>query len=268
MDMSTGQFRFGSIAFTVAALLACTQAQSETPKFTLNNPIPEERYFNTAGIAISGEVEPPIHASVKVQLYHVLDNGELLPEGGASRYLDADGRFNVTLEPRAGGWTPGTFRCVVTAGSHLLRKTVDIEMIDSGVKATPIREPKDSGVVVDFSDLGKDPPRVSAGEKFRVRGLFVYGVPSNRHQGPSVSIELLMPNPMQPRPIIAQTGRALSFPADQFTCEFESEIVAPDFPAEYGLHVAIPIHDATGQRMEKHYDTVLTIVPPKDEPKK
>lgn len=264
--MSAGQSRTGAIAFTVVALLACTQVQAETPTFTLNNPTPEERCSNTAGIPVSGTVEPPIHAEVKIQLYHVLDNGELLPEGGASRYLDADGRFLLNLQPRAAGWTPGKLRCVVTAGSHLLRKTVDIEMFDSGVQATPFREPKDSGVVIDLSDPGKDPPRVPPSEGFRVRGLFVYGVPRNQHQGPTVSVKLLMVNPGQPQPITAQAAFALSFPEDEFTCEFESELVAPDLAADYVLHVRVPIRDAEGKRIDKEYHSVLTISPRQKEP--
>lgn len=265
--MSSGRIRTGR--FTLAlVLLACAQAQCEPPKFTLHFPNPGDQYLNTSSVTFAGQVEPPIQTDVRIQLYHVLGNGELLPEGGASRSLDAEGRFSLTLEPRAGGWKPGTLRCVVTAGSHLLRKSVDVDMRDRGIQATSIREPKDSGVVIDLSEIINDAPRVPAGERFRVRSPFVHAVGANQHQGPSVTVELLLPNPVGNRPIIAQADRALSFPADEFTCEFESEIVAPDRPGDYFLHVVIPTVDANGQQVDKHVDADLTIVAAQPGPQK
>ena len=265
--MSTAQTRSGTVTLALV-LLACTQAQCEPPKFTLHFPNPGDQYVNTSSVSFAGQVEPPIRTDVRIQLYHVLDNGELLPEGGATRSLDAEGRFSLTLEPRAGGWTSGRLRCVVTAGSHLLRESVEIHMRDRGVWATPIREPKDSGVVIDLSEINRDAPRVPAGERFRLRSPFVYAVGPNQHQGPSVTVELLLPNPVGNRPIIAQADRALSFPADEITCEFESEIVAPDTPGDYFLHVVIPTLDANGQQVDKHVDADLAIVAAQPGPQK
>jgi hypothetical protein len=263
--MSTIELRFGAGSFALVIFLASSQARSEIPKFTLNNPIPAERYFNTSGIAVSGKVEPAIHTEVRVQLFHVLDNGELLSEGGASRYLDTDGRFSIDLEPRAGGWTPGKFRCVVTAGSHLLRQSVEIEMIDSGTKRTPIREPKDSGIQIDLSNPGDGPPQIPPGEMVRIRGVFVYGVPAHRHQGPSVSVELLFLNPLQQQPITAQTARALSFPEDAFTCSFDAELVAPDLVGDYLLHIRVPMRGADGKPQDQHFNSELLIRPRQSE---
>ncbi len=264
--MFTAHFRVGSITLAVAALLPHEPARSEPPKFTLNHPVPRDNYFKTSSIALAGQVDPPIRTDVRVQLFHVLENGELLPEGGATCRLDAEGRFSLTLHPRAGGWTPGTLRCVVTAGSHLLRKTVDVNMLDRKVQATTIREPRDSGVVVDLTDLAIDTPRVPAGEKFRVRRLFHFKVPPDQHQGPAVRLELLRPNATQPGLITAQADIALSFPVNEADCEFESEIVAPDVQGAYYVRVVIPVHDAEGQLMEKQYDADLIVGPPSAEP--
>lgn len=234
------------------------------PQLELYGPNSNDTYQDSSSIAISGRVDPPLEIDVKIWLYHVVDDEHVLPEGGANTHVGPEGRFSVTLFPRAGGWTAGRLRCVVSGGMRTLRQSVEFRVIEHS-EATPITLPKDSEITIDVGELAspEKPYRVVAGQSFYLTGGFEWATEAVHVQGPRFSVRIIHFDPVLGRDIIAQSHGALTYIYEPGIAVFDAPIVAPPRPGAYILQMRRPVV-SDGKRTYETIERPLSVDPAAD----
>jgi hypothetical protein len=245
------------LAFPFARAIA-----DELPHIQLDAPLLNDEYANSSSISVVGQLSVPLSTNVYVRIYHVLDDGGLVPLGGASFGVDRNGQFGTTIFPASPGWRVGRARIEVQLGGlSQVRAERDIEISPApNARGEWITRPTpSSGIKIDRDRGGLQSRTVPAGQRFLVRGTFPLRKQPGAVQGPPVLAEIQRVSE-KGRRVNVQANRALSLPKDDDCHWYEIELTAPNEPGTYFLELR-PILAEGAEQIEVEAITLVVAEP-------
>jgi hypothetical protein len=217
---------------------------TEKPALLLNgvNRDKPERYWVQANVLVMGQVNAKVlrGETVQVRLFQVVDDATWVPQGRVDVPILPDGKFQVSVRPRAAGWPAGRFRVIAAldppARGH---DSFEIEMIDDrkerDLSDGSIAPTVDSGIVYDLEDE-RPASVVPAKQEFHVRGRLLWegGRPGEFNWSVMVKVTHGAGG------AIAQNAAGRCYCEAPGTWWFELPLVAPQ-PGNYRLTVRGPL---------------------------
>jgi hypothetical protein len=216
--------------------------KGEVPTIVITGPHsrPGERYAPYIDLPIDGHISHQLGWSQRIvlRIYHVTDDGQLIPQDGGSVRTDERGNFGVSFRPTRMLWQPGKLRIDASVGSFpAITGTKEITIADLPVNfgpQRPVPPPVDSGVVIDLDDPPQGRLDLPLNSEFRIRSEF-----RNREQFAWTKIEImtikfrpLLPNG-QVRDVIAGSAGTRVFHDEHDDPWFETVVTVPPMPGDY-----------------------------------
>lgn len=170
-----------SLSLFVLALvpLASSGAEPKRPTISLGVPVAGEHRRHDVPISVTGRVDSPVPTDVRIEVYHVREDGDLIPAGGFDGVrVAADGGFRCDVQPASPGWPPGTLRIVASLDVMPHVRTIREVSVDVPAAQADwvIADPPSSGAVVDL-DANQDAAELPRGRRFLVRGTVPAAAP-------------------------------------------------------------------------------------------
>jgi hypothetical protein len=230
-----------------------------TIEFDVPNANDDGFYTQQYALVLQGHISRPLGQKqwIGFRIYHVMESGELYPQGGGGVSTDDQGAFSVGFLPPAEGWKPGTLRIQGRVNSYPgVTGTAEIKIADQGFQ--PLKPewrknpaPIDSGVVIDTDKPEAGEFFMPPGASFRIRGEFVDG---ERFRDVnvnylSVSVVKRLADGTPDKVICAATGSRVFRDTDGQDNKpwFEIEMESPPQPDDYYISIE---PSAEGKRLE------------------
>lgn len=188
----------------------------ELPKLDLMGPKSPDKYWDRAGFSISVQVTPPIATRARVRVDHVRDDGGLVSQFNLELQLDEQGKSAIHIGAPASRWKSGRTRVLVyLAELPQVRSQTEFDVV-SDPNQPPgefvLYEAPLSDTVIDLDKPESLTQSVTAGCRFRVRGMFYCADKNTTGSRPRVFNKLVRPGVVGGAPdVIFDSGTTISF---------------------------------------------------------
>lgn len=199
------------------------------------------RYSSTSNVSVIGEIKPPVGDSVTVRIYHVFEDGKLRRMAGASTPV-RDGKFMMSIDSSAGGWTAGRMRVEVSLDNlPQVKSSVDLTIVPHLPEGIPggYRPPEDSGILLDLAKSRGTTVRVPTNKLFYVSGKFECEGVESKFDGPRVWGSLVK-EPIDGKGKVtyqASTSLSIREAENKPVFTYEVQFLSPAKPGVFGIRI-------------------------------